>query len=173
MYRTHSLGYSGPVPASRLSRIERLDSALLVVRGLGRRVGIGAYLAQRLDPGIEIEHYRVLRAIGREPKPLSVGELAQKLHVDASTSSRLVDRLVSRGYAERVRDPIDRRRLTVTLQPAGKLVWQGLRDARVASLEILTQGWPVSDIALLAELLERLDVAARNLPVAHALVGDA
>jgi DNA-binding MarR family transcriptional regulator len=150
------------MPASRLSRVEGLDSALLSIRGLWRRAGIGAFLAERLDPRIEIEHYRALRAIEHEPASLSVGELAERLQVDASTSSRLVDRLVARGYVERVRDPEDRRRLIVRLLPSGKAVWQKLRDARVAGLEILTRDWPVADIAALSELLGRLDDAARK-----------
>jgi DNA-binding MarR family transcriptional regulator len=155
------------MPPSRESRLQDLDAALLVLRRLWQRPEVQSFLATRLDPTIKLEHYRTLRAIERSPAPLSVGELADRLRINASTGSRIVDRLVSLGLVERRADD-DRRRSTVGLTELGRSSLITLQSSRVACLNQMTRTWRASEIGDLARLLRRLDESCQELvPVAQ------
>jgi len=53
----------------------------------------------------------------REGEPLTVGELAQRIGLSPAATTALVDRLEAVGHVERTRDPKDRRRVTVKMNP--------------------------------------------------------
>ncbi|MFC0528105.1 MarR family winged helix-turn-helix transcriptional regulator [Phytohabitans kaempferiae] len=48
---------------------------------------------------------------------LSAGDLAARLGLTTGAITRMIDRLVDRGFAQRVADPADRRRVLVELTP--------------------------------------------------------
>lgn len=50
-------------------------------------------------------------------RPVTVGELAVKLGLGPPATTALVDRLESAGHVRRVRDPGDRRKVTIAMQP--------------------------------------------------------
>jgi DNA-binding MarR family transcriptional regulator len=50
-------------------------------------------------------------------RPVTVGELAARLGLGAPTTTGLVDRLEHAGHVRRERDPDDRRKVTVVMQP--------------------------------------------------------
>jgi DNA-binding MarR family transcriptional regulator len=49
-------------------------------------------------------------------RPITVGELAQRLNLSPAAATALVDRLEAVGHVARTRDPDDRRRVTVRMQ---------------------------------------------------------
>lgn len=51
---------------------------------------------------------------------LTEGELARLIHVNPSTMSRMLHALERKGWLKAARDPMDRRRVTVTLSPWGR-----------------------------------------------------
>jgi DNA-binding MarR family transcriptional regulator len=53
----------------------------------------------------------------RAGTPVTVGELAARLGLGAPATTALVDRLEAVGHVERTRDPNDRRRVTIAMQP--------------------------------------------------------
>ncbi|MGI8747552.1 MAG: MarR family winged helix-turn-helix transcriptional regulator, partial [Deinococcus sp.] len=55
----------------------------------------------------------------RSHAPLSVGGLAELTGLSLPAASHLTDRLVQRGYAERLENPDDRRAKLLSLTPAG------------------------------------------------------
>ena len=61
-------------------------------------------------------------------RPLSMGELADRLFCDASNVTGIVDRLESRGLVERQADPDDRRVRRLVLTDAGRELWQAHHD---------------------------------------------
>jgi len=81
-----------------------------------------------------------------EEHPIALGELADHMGVTSSTMSLHIDRLDGLGYATRVRDPEDGRRVALRLTPDGARV----RDAKT-----------VLDADRVERLLDRLDVGAR------------
>lgn len=50
-------------------------------------------------------------------RPVTVGELAARLGLGAPATTALVDRLETAGHVRRTRDPGDRRRVTITMEP--------------------------------------------------------
>lgn len=57
---------------------------------------------------------RALAILAVADAPMSTGELAARVQLSSGAATRLVDRLVDSGHAERVPDPDDRRRVLVT-----------------------------------------------------------
>jgi len=74
---------------------------------------------------------------------LSVSDLAERLLLDRSTASRLVDRLVSQGLLKRELSPEDRRRVTLTPSEEG---WE-----LVGGVERSMDEWFESALAFLSE----------------------
>jgi DNA-binding MarR family transcriptional regulator len=69
----------------------------------------------------------VVGSIARNGSPL--GDVIKELGISKQRAGQLVDTLVSRGYLERVTDPADRRRMTVSLTERGSLAASAGRAA--------------------------------------------
>lgn len=61
---------------------------------------------------------RLLRSL--RDGAIGQSELGRSLNLSPASVTRLIDRLEERGLIERERDPADRRRVAVRLQPAGR-----------------------------------------------------
>jgi DNA-binding MarR family transcriptional regulator len=78
--------------------------------------------------GYTQQQYQVLLALKAAPPPggLTVGELAETMHLRHHSAVGLVDRLTRRGLLRRKIDPQDRRRVRVRLTARGKRVVERL-----------------------------------------------
>jgi DNA-binding MarR family transcriptional regulator len=85
-----------------------------------------------------------------------MAELADALRVDRSTATRLVDRLVDAGVADRREASGDGRGVRVAATPRGLEMYQELSARRRAMLYSVLEGFDEGDRRHLAELLERL-----------------
>jgi DNA-binding MarR family transcriptional regulator len=137
-------------------RLIGLDRALLEVRRLVNRPGYRRRLLGPLGRRIELSTVRVLHAVDQAPTPPSIGTVAATLAIDPSTASRLVDQRVTEGLLSRSPDPDDRRRLVLTLTPAGRALLDELAASRTTMLEEVTADWTSADIVALEQLLLRL-----------------
>ena len=93
------------------------------------------------------------RSLWLSREPISMGELAERLHCDASNVTGIADRLEERGLMERVVDPDDRRRRNLVVTEEGVAVALQLRDR-------LEQGNPIlalseDQLATMRDLLEQ------------------
>jgi DNA-binding MarR family transcriptional regulator len=108
--------------------------------------------------GLALKELLLLIHLAGAPKTrLSRIDLAKRLHVSASTVTRMTAPLEKLGMVGRQADPRDARLAYVVLTPAGQRL---VKDAR-ATLERLSEGlfrdrWSQQEIATLAELLGRL-----------------
>ena len=92
------------------------DAALIdVTRAI---VGIATAAADELGE-VSVVQLRALTVLN-ELAPASLGQLAEGIGVTPSTTSRLVDRLVSGGFAERRPSPESRRQIELRLTPEGE-----------------------------------------------------
>lgn len=77
-------------------------------------------LEARLKPnGLSVDHFRVLRCLDRTG-PIPMRELASNVLVEPANLTKIIDRMTSQGLVIRIPDEADRRRVLVTLAPAGK-----------------------------------------------------
>lgn len=120
-----------------------------------QRIGLPAWLALDL-PGSQLKALVALHG----SDGTSVSALARSLSVGEPAASQLVEQLVRRGYAERSPDPLDRRRVVVTITQAGTALaselFQG-RERHVRQwLELMDDG----DVQALARGVRALAAAA-------------
>ncbi|MFF4244416.1 MarR family winged helix-turn-helix transcriptional regulator [Streptomyces sp. NPDC001822] len=95
-------------------------------------------LAERLSAhGLRLWHLTIL-AMLEETGRVSKGDLASRLDMNQSDLTRTVTDLDRAGYVECARDPSDRRRIEVTLTPAGRCALTALNaDISAAESELL------------------------------------
>jgi DNA-binding MarR family transcriptional regulator len=81
--------------------------------------------------GINRTDGRALDVIDREG-PITAGKLAERSGLTTAAVTTVIDRLEAAGYARRVRDPDDRRRVLVELTPLARQraadIWGPLAD---------------------------------------------
>ena len=118
------------------------------------------FLLKRLGMTVKERAYEAFEAIGMSPQHHAVlslleegaretqGTIADALGWDRSLLVGLLDELEERGFVERKRDTVDRRRHLVSLTPAGK---EALAEMRAVSKRIEK------------EFLEPLDADERRL----------
>jgi DNA-binding MarR family transcriptional regulator len=92
-------------------------------------------------PVLSVPQFRALAFLDRTPGAC-LSSVADHLGVATATASVIIDRLVRRGLLVRAHDPRERRRLVLTLTPAGV---QHLERARS-----LTRSWMAELLAPLA-----------------------
>ncbi|SFR29777.1 DNA-binding transcriptional regulator, MarR family [Lentzea waywayandensis] len=69
---------------------------------------------------LTMREYDVLYQLSKCDSPLRMSELNRHVLLSQPALSRMVDRLVERGYLDRCPDPGDRRGVRLTLTPAGR-----------------------------------------------------
>ena len=142
-----------------LQRLWRLNHAL-------ERLSLA--MAARI--GVTAQQRFVIRCVGRF-RGLTAGQLATILHVDPGTISTTLGRLGDKGLVARRRDPLDGRRVTVTLTAAGRALDRPAAGtvedaARALLVEVTTAeaNVAVSTIDALARLLEERAVSLSSGP---------
>lgn len=146
------------------SHMDELESALVHLRRVWQHPRLKQLFLEYFGKEMEMGAYRALRAIeGLERPELGLGEVAAAMDVDASTASRLVDRVVEMGMVERTAWPADRRRVRLQLSEKGKGYLARARSARMRVLQQVTHGWEEDDIAQFVVLLKRLSGSIENL----------
>jgi DNA-binding MarR family transcriptional regulator len=92
---------------------------------------------------------------------LRQNDLAHRLRLEKSTTSRLVTQLIKRGWAERASAPGDGRGVLVTLTPAGVNAAARLAEARAARfsavLDRVPEGERADVLRALTTLTEAID----------------
>lgn len=147
-----------------------LDAALLALRRfwtapevvVDEAVPASAALGR---PHVEVSTLLVAEAIrtactaGRE---VTVADVAAALDVAPSTASRLVDRAIAAGVAQKAPSAANRRKVRLGLTPDGAALAERARAFRAARLAALLADWHPEDRAQLARLLERFATAVRG-----------
>jgi MarR family 2-MHQ and catechol resistance regulon transcriptional repressor len=94
--------------------------------------------------------------------PLMLNELADYLHLDKSTTSRVVDSLERKGYATRLVHPNDSRALELKATPAGVRLHRLIMDEIVEEEEDVLSDLSAEVRRALPGVLRKLAQAAEN-----------
>lgn len=141
-----------PVAATRL---HELDDLLARVRRVIQRPEYRRRLLEGLDVPGGITMLRLLRAVdvaSSEGAP-SIKEVATRLALEQSTTSRSVDMAVRANLLIKDACDQDLRRALLRLTPQARALLDETSARRRDLLGSMTEGWPESDIDRLVELL--------------------
>ncbi len=105
---------------------------------------------------LTLQQYNVLRILrGQKSLPIRVSDIADRMLDKSSNTSRLVDKLLLKGYAERTLCPDDRRAVDVVITKKGLGILADIDPDMVEwenSLEILT----AEEAEQMSNLLDKL-----------------
>jgi DNA-binding MarR family transcriptional regulator len=76
--------------------------------------------------GLNRTDARALDVLDQHDRPITAGELAQAMHLTTGAVTSVLDRLEKAGWAKRVRDPGDRRRVLVEVTPRVKKIGESI-----------------------------------------------
>src|SRR6202035_4583135 len=139
-----------------------LDRQLCFSLYTASRAIVRAYGPLLEGTGLTYRQYVTMLVLWEEaPRPRTVGELGERLHLDSGTLTPLLKRLESTGYVTRSRDAQDERRVLVTLTAEGL----SLRDRLASVPESLFErcrGFDVTEVESLREQLVALTAALES-----------
>jgi DNA-binding MarR family transcriptional regulator len=119
------------------------------------RLGMLDPTVRELLANTTFRQHEVLRLVAVQG-PLAMHQLAQFLGISRSSATEVVDRLVTHGLLERLKDPIDRRTvqvaMTVRAQSLAAQVRRALEPGFATLVSVLDDG----ELATLVGLLEKL-----------------
>lgn len=116
----------------------------------------------RLRPyDLTMPQFNILRILrGQKGKPATVKLLTERMLDKSSNASRLVDKLLEKGLANRVSCPNDRRAVEVTITQAGLDLLKAV-DKELKQIDTMHPGFSEDDAQRLSELLDRLRATVR------------
>ncbi|MEV5658212.1 MarR family winged helix-turn-helix transcriptional regulator [Streptomyces sp. NPDC052291] len=141
-----------------------LTTYLMSKTGKAARGRLADRLAER---GLRLWHMAVLAAL-TDFGPHVQRELAARLSIDRSDVVKIVDGLGAAGLVDRARDTADRRRVTVTVTPAGRALLESLKSDALAVQETVLAPLTARERAQLTALLLRVHEGARDRGQARA-----
>ena len=97
--------------------------------------------------------------------------LAEALRLDKSTTTRVVDALVRKGYVERLPDPEDARAVSLLVTPEGRKLYERINSELIAQQIDLIRDLDPDVRTAATEILKRLARAAQARFVAGVSVG--
>jgi DNA-binding MarR family transcriptional regulator len=141
-------------PASDRAAERRIGEALSGVFRAGHASRFHERVAEEAGVACDRTGFVLLAKVMDEPSRIS--QLADRIGLDVSTTSRKVSELEAAGLVERTLDPADRR--AAVISPTGRAddLVARMRESRDRAFGQMLAGWDPADRARLADLLERL-----------------
>jgi DNA-binding MarR family transcriptional regulator len=139
---------------ARRDDLTRIGEALAGVFRAGHAARLHERVSEQAGVAVDRTGFVVLAKAMREPARIS--QLADRIGLDVSTTSRKVAELEAAGLVVRTHDPDDRRAAVVSTTDRGEALVARVREARNRAFGQMLAGWGADDRARLADLLERL-----------------
>jgi DNA-binding MarR family transcriptional regulator len=135
---------------------EELDVLQMATRVL---TGVALRSLEVLDGAVTLPQFRVLSVLAGLGEVRSA-QVARALGIEASTVTRLADRLVAAGHVTRGSDPGHRGVVTLDLTPSGRQLVDVVEDWRRTELARILLQLPVDERGQVTAALRALIVAA-------------
>jgi MarR family transcriptional regulator, 2-MHQ and catechol-resistance regulon repressor len=103
--------------------------------------------------------------------PQRLGALAERMRLDKSTMSRVVQTLVRKGYAEQGTDKRDARAVAIAITRSGRKLYDKIEAELIEQQEAVLRGMDPSVRGDVAEVIRRLAKAAEARFVSGTSVG--
>ncbi len=144
-------------PTSALAQVRVFKEALVELVVLVQALDRALAAAQ----GVSVTQWHALRLLG-EATPITVKELAFRLHLDKSTASRVAAGLEAKGHLTRTRDLADGRVVWLEATPAGHRARVVLEDERAARYAAVLAGFDPEVRTAMTRVLARLTDSFRT-----------
>ncbi|MQA12439.1 MAG: MarR family transcriptional regulator [Pseudonocardiaceae bacterium] len=128
-------------------------------------IAVSARSIAAVDETITIPQFRVLVVLEARG-PVKLAAIAEQLDVNPSTATRMVDRLVAAGLANREANPATRRELVVELTAKGRAVVSEVTEHRRAEIAEIVGRVPAATRKGLVRALTAFAEAGGETPVA-------
>jgi MarR family transcriptional regulator for hemolysin len=104
---------------------------------------------------ITIDQWLVLKSYKENPN-LSQAELAEKVFKDGASITRIIDLLVSSGYAERKTNPNDRRKFNLKITALGNQILESTYKIVLENRKKGLEGITTNSIQIMSETLKKI-----------------
>ena len=104
---------------------------------------------------VTFSQYQHLRHLW-ENEGLAQVELSRRIGIETASSTAVIEQLEKRKLIRRERDKDDRRRINVTLTPAGRALERPLNERAIAVNTIARKGLGKAEVATLFDIVERI-----------------
>lgn len=111
--------------------------------------------------GISVSQCYVLETLHTHG-PLTMNELAKKMHLKISTMTRVVEQLVKKSYVRREEGLSDRRVRLIKLTKEGKAIYKKAWENIFESEKIILKGIPYEHKTVLIDVLRKLNQAVSS-----------
>lgn len=117
---------------------------------------IGEAVSQSLKPfGVSTQQFNVLRILrGQKGRPANLNTLSERMVSRMSNTTRLVDKLLEKGYVSRTVCPSNRRKVEIRLTAAGAGALQDMDRAVSEAETLLMAQFAERDLQQLNTLLD-------------------
>lgn len=88
--------------------------------------------------------------------PMTAGEFGARTGLAPASVTGLIDRLEQKGYAKRVKDPADGRRVLVEYDPASSMRFAPYFMGLMKELEALYEGYTIEELEVVRRFLEEV-----------------
>ena len=106
--------------------------------------------------GITPEQFNILRILrGQRGKPIALRDISNRMIDKNSNTSRLVDKLLTKGLVQREACPDDRRRVDIVLTASGQQLTELLKNIMDREISSLGDVWSENDTRSAIEVLDR------------------
>lgn len=117
-------------------------------------------LAQAIKPfGISMQQFNVLRILrGRKGEPANLSTINERMVYKMSNTTRLVDKLISKGYVKRQVCPSNRRKIEITITEEGLAALAKIDVAVDKAQTEITRNLDLESMLTLNNILDKINV---------------
>jgi len=112
--------------------------------------------------GITEAQFNVLHLLGQKPEGMSQRELSDRLVVDRSNVTLLLDRMEKRGRVERHAVSGDRRTHCVKLTRSGKALWERVAPHYFHAVEQAVQNISNHEVQVTLRALQNIEIQSKQ-----------
>ncbi|WP_369871890.1 MarR family winged helix-turn-helix transcriptional regulator [Aquimarina sp. Aq78] len=106
---------------------------------------------------ISLQQFNVLRILkGQKEKPANLSTIQERMVTKMSNTTRLVDKLINKGYVKRITCESNRRKVEITITEQGKKFLDKVSPVMDELENSVTSNFSTEDLIQLNELLNKL-----------------
>ncbi|WP_339715446.1 MarR family transcriptional regulator [uncultured Kriegella sp.] len=105
---------------------------------------------------VSLQQFNVLRILrGQKGKPANLSTLNERMVTKMSNTTRLVDKLIIKGYVNRITCPSNRRKVEINITAKGERVLTQMDSAMKAAEKSVLKNLSQEDLKILNQLLDK------------------